>query len=134
MRERDREQVRDLLERAGDSPEPQLDHLTAAVPGLLAEAARLRNADDSISDGVRIGLLDQVVPLAWRAIPGLAAAAILLVAISGALFLTENGPTVTGTATTSTIDLDRLFLTGELESAEQDLLLDAWLAAEDDND
>jgi len=84
-REDDRVLVREALERATDGIEPRIDTLLDAVPRMLAEAGQ-RRARHSRRDAITAS-----VPLARTAIPGLTAAAALLVAISVALLLGGSG-------------------------------------------
>jgi len=86
IRKRPEELSREALERATSDREPDLGALLESVPEIMAEAARRRSAQrrpDSVT---------AVVPLAWKAIPRLAAAAVVLVLVSVGLVLT-NGET-----------------------------------------
>jgi hypothetical protein len=115
----DRTLAREALQRAVESPEPDVDRLIDAVPGMLAEARRRRRL------GERRDLVTAVAPLAWKAIPRLAAATALLLAIAAALFVTDsNGET------TSDIGLDQLILTGSTDGEVADPLLEAIVEGE----
>ena len=76
--------TRSVLRRAADGTEPDISRLLADVPSMLDEARR-RRARAAATDP--IGAL---VPMAWRAIPRMAAAALLLVALAAAMSLSGS--------------------------------------------
>ena len=119
--------VRDALHRAGDVAEPRLDRLKAAMPGLIDEAARRRAAHD---DEMPAGILDQLVPLSWRALPGFAAATLVLVVLSSAAYLAEGSGSV---ETAEAIELDRLLLTGETSRDASHPFIESWLSEVNDD-
>lgn len=77
-----RDRARDALLKATASEEPDIGHLLEAVPGMLARA-RLRREREST-------LFTAIVPLAWRAIPRLAAATAILALVATAAFLRDD--------------------------------------------
>jgi hypothetical protein len=92
-RKRPEELSREVLERATSEREPDVGALLEAVPEIMAEAARRRAArrrPDSVA---------AVVPLAWKAIPRLAAAAVVLVLVSVGVALTGGESTDVETET-----------------------------------
>ena len=91
----DRRRVRDALERSTDGATPDLEPLLDAVPRMLAEAARRRE------QAQRVDLLTASIPFARTAIPRLAAAAAVLVAITTVLLL--RGADVSTTTVTTTV-------------------------------
>jgi len=117
----DRTLVRAALERAARDPEPDMSRLLDAVPGLLAEAGRRRLFR-------RETPLTAVVPLAWKLIPRLAAAAVILVLASTVMVLRDSGGTDRDRQ-----DLDRLLLVGTDAAGVEDLLLEDILAQENGN-
>ena len=95
----------------------------AAVPDLVGEARRRRAAAASTPTD----FFGTLVPLASRAIPRLAAAAALLLAISTALFFTADEPATTTQAVQTSTDsgFEQLILTGSSSADYDDPLLDA---------
>ena len=73
--------IAEALERSTAGVEPRVDRLLDGVPLMLAEARRRRAGRDALTAGAT---------LARTAIPRLAAAAAVLVAISAALWLTRG--------------------------------------------
>lgn len=84
MRKGPEELSREALERATSDREPDIGALLESVPEIMAEAARRRSAQQ------RHDSVTAVVPLAWKAIPRLAAAAVVLVLVSVGLVLTNG--------------------------------------------
>lgn len=113
-RERSRELARTALERATEGVEPQTAPLLDAVPAMLAESLRRRREQ---AEG------DAVVRVCRRAIPRLAAAAAVLVALSTALLLIE-GRSVSATSSS----WDDVLVAGD--SVSDELLLGSMLDAE----
>jgi hypothetical protein len=87
-RKRPEELSREALERATSDREPDQGALLESVPEIMAEAAR-RRAVERRQDSVIA-----VVPLAWKAIPRMAAAAVVLVLVSVGLVLTGGEPSI----------------------------------------
>lgn len=113
---RPEELTREALERATAGREPEIGALLESVPDILAEARRRRMASEQ-QDAVTA-----IVPLAWKAIPRLAAAAVVLVVVSAGLIL-MNGDW----SAADLQDLDDVVLGAEIDS---DLLIETILAGE----
>jgi hypothetical protein len=118
-REDDRELARQALRRAAEGSEPAMERLLDAVPEMLAEAERRRRSLE------RIDPVSAIVPLAWKAIPRLAAAAALLAIVSAALFITDWGRTEDIGQ-----DFDALIFSGNGDTGEDNLLLKAIVEQE----
>lgn len=117
-RGKERALVREALERAPGSTEPDVAAIVSAVPDLMAEARRRREA-------VAPDLVSVVASGAWRAIPRLAAAAAAAVALAALASFVERTP-ANGAATS----LESVILSGGEGEGTTDLLLEAVLAAE----
>ena len=111
--------ARDALRRAAERPEPNVERLVEAVPGLIAEARRRRHVEE------RRDLVVSLVPLAGKLIPRLALATAVVLALALALFLTEGDG-----ETDPDMALDRLILTGSANGGMDDPLLDAIVQEE----
>ena len=107
--------AREALARAADGPQPRTEVLLARVPSMLAEARRRRGRRDALSASV---------PLARVAIPRLAAAAALLVAVSVGLVLTAEGES----SRTAPASWDQVLVAGGTVS--DDVILSAMLGEE----
>jgi hypothetical protein len=119
-RQRQRALVREALLRATETPEPETAGLIDAVPALLEEAARRR-----VALAWPPSALAAAVPLAKVAIPRIAAAAAVLLAISAALFLFGSS---SGTARAE--DLEDLLLE-ENGTVEELRILESLIQPED---
>ncbi len=116
-RDRRPEQLaREALERATAGREPEIGALLESVPEILAEAGR-RRASREQQDTVTA-----VVPLAWRVIPRLASAAVVLVLVCAGLVL-MNGDW----SGADLQDLDDVALGAEIDS---DLLIETVVGVE----
>jgi hypothetical protein len=114
----DRPRVRESLRMAGGGPEPDMERLLAAVPIILAEARRRRRLREQSP-------WTPVVSLAWRALPRMAAAAVLLLIASAAVLLGEQG-----SGGRERPDLDSILLIGTDTAGVEDLILGAPAAGE----
>jgi len=116
MKNRGKQDHRDLVQRAlraaAGPGEPNMDRLVGAVPEMMAEARRRLE--------VRPDPIAALLPVARWAVPGLAAAAaVLVLAASLAALL---GPSATGGAGAG---MDGLLLTGSVGDDASDILLEA---------
>jgi hypothetical protein len=106
--------VREALERSTEGLTADVGPLVDAVPGILREARRRRSA--------RVDTLTASIPFARTAIPRLAAAAAVLVAITAVLWVGGNewttAPTTTADAS-QTSSTDDWLLTGDGVTEEQ---------------
>lgn len=117
-RRSDRDIVREALERAHQDFEPDTGRLLDSVPAMMAEAVRRRRLAG------KIGPMAGAVSIGRRAVPVLAAATVILLAVAALLFYGESGESPLGTDRHQS--LDRLILTGGAEGAEgEDLLMEA---------
>jgi len=125
-REAKRDLARRALERSTEGVVPDMARLLDAVPGLVNEARRRRLATgrDPISD---------LVPLAWKALPRLAAVAAALVLVSAGFYVREigleSGSKVEANEKVSG-EVNTLLLTGTWVEGGEDLLLEAILRNE----
>ncbi|MDX1389770.1 MAG: hypothetical protein R3344_11310 [Acidobacteriota bacterium] len=104
---------REALERATAGPEPEIGALLDAVPHVVDEARRRRAAVEA-RDAVTAS-----VPLAWKVIPRLAAAAVVLVLVCAGLILVNGAD--------DGQDLDDVAFGAEIGS---DLLIETVVGAE----
>jgi hypothetical protein len=111
-----RDLAREALRRATARPEPEMSRLLEAVPEMVAEARRRRRLQE------RLDPVAAVVPLAWKAIPRLAVAALLFAAVSAALFFTD-----TGSARDGSQGFEALFLDDASSGAADDPLFEALI-------
>jgi len=107
----------------GIDTEPNIDPLMQAVPGLVAEAQRIRA-------NTPVGALAALVPLARTAIPTFATITAVLLLISLSLFVFGEAAEP---ATTASDDLNRLILTGSLPEDGDDVLLEALVGGGSDD-
>ncbi len=112
---------REALRRATDGVAPETGRLLDAVPEMMAEARRRRQATPDP--------LAELVPLAWKAVPRLASVAALLLLGCAALLMTGNGSSVDA----GPKDLDRMIVTGSAAGEDVDPLLEALLYGENGN-
>jgi len=117
-----REMARGALRRAAGEDEPDVGRIVDVVPAMLAEARRRRVAESHVD------AISAVVPLARRLIPGLAAAAALLVLVATFAGLQDTSSSVRGTA-----GFDGLVLTGEVSGDGSDVLLEAMTERRSDD-
>ncbi len=113
-RDDDRGLVRDALRRAAGDGEPDVTRLVESVPALMAEARRRRRAE--------VRAAPSLADRARRAIPRLAVATIVVVAIAMTVSFLDRDTTTSASGT-----YDSLVLAGaEGGTADSsDLLLDA---------
>lgn len=114
--------TRQAFRRAASDLDPNVSGVMDAVPAMLAEARRRRAIEEPG------GTMSFIVPVARRAIPRLAAAAVVLVALATFVGSRDTSVSVAGTA-----ELDRLILTGEANHSVSDVLLEAITRRENDN-
>ena len=124
-----RQKTKDAFERADGKLEPSMERLMAAVPDLVGEARRRRAAVATATPD----FFGTLVPLAWKAVPRLGAAAALLLAVSTVLFFTadESATTTQAVQTATGSSFEQLILTGTASAVFDDPLLDAFTAGED---
>jgi hypothetical protein len=119
-RREDRERIaREALRTATGDRQPDLRRLLDAAPEIVREARRRRE------QAPKRGIVNVAIPLAWKAIPGMAAAAVILVAISVGLFLSD--PAMNGNGSQ---DLDTLILSGEGSTLDTDLIFEQIVGQE----
>ncbi len=106
-----RASIRHALRTAAGEMEPDVSHLVAAVPRMMAEARRRRVQVPETP-------LAAVVPLAAKAIPRLAAAAAVLVLLATVMLFKDASPTGADRQ-----DLDAVLLGGTDAGGVEDLLL-----------
>jgi hypothetical protein len=123
-RDDDRALVRDALRRAAGEDEPDVTRLVEAVPDLMAEARRRRNAVAAPAP------LPSLADRARQAIPKLAVATAVVVVLATTVSFVERD--AAGTGSTS---FDSLVLTGPENNGSDsaDILLDA-VTKGDEND
>lgn len=119
---RDEDLARRALRRAGEGVDPDMTRLLDAVPRLMSEADRRRGVES------RLDPVSAVVPLAWKLIPRLAAAATLLVIASAAVYVVDAGRDEEAGQ-----DFDSLIYDGFEPAGAQDLLLEAIVDQENGN-
>jgi hypothetical protein len=114
--------TRQAFRRAAGDAVPDASKLVDAVPEIMHEARRrqaLARPVDPIS---------AIIPLARRAIPAMATAAVLLAVVASIVGMRDSG----GTADQTT-GLDALILTGQVNGEVSDVLLEALTDVENDN-
>jgi hypothetical protein len=116
----DRERIsREALRAATGEREPDLRRLLDAAPEIVREARRRRTqARDQ-------GIVTATIPLAWKAIPGMSAAALVLAAVAVGVFLTDQGAGINDSQ-----DLDTLILSGESSTVDADLIFETIVGQE----
>jgi hypothetical protein len=119
---RDANLARRALTRATEGAEPEMTRLLDAVPEMMAEAARRRRLES------RLDPVSAVVPLAWKLIPRLAAAAVLLVVVSATVYVMDSDH-----GEEAGRDFDSLIYNGSAPAGGQDLLLEAIVDQENGN-
>lgn len=115
-----RDVLREALDRASGGTRPDVSRLVDAVPDLMAEARRRREAD-------LVDLPTIVATRAWGAVPRLAVATAVAVVIASIALLVETGTTAAGTTTFESVILDG---NAGSNGGTGDVLLDAVLASE----
>jgi hypothetical protein len=115
-REDDRALVRDALRVAPGPEEPDITHLLEAVPALMAEARRRRSAS------APSGLASALAERARRAIPRLAVATVVVVALASTASLVYRETPGNGSG-----GFDSMVLSGDESNGGDagDILLDA---------
>ena len=119
-RDNDRALAREALERSTEDLDPRVDALLEAVPHMLEQAALRREAR------ARRGALTASIPLARTAIPRLAAAAALLLAVTSVLLLTGTG----GQPADETPSVDEIIIAGS-NGMTADQFLESMLQSEE---
>ncbi len=119
-RDKEAARLREALRRASAGPEPDVGRLISRVPAMLAEARRRREA--------RAGAPPNWLPIAWSAVPRVAAVTLAIV-IAASVVLVRDA----GVERAATNGVDALILTGNVDRAGSDVLLEAIATPGDDN-
>ncbi|MBP7146235.1 MAG: hypothetical protein KBD01_01735 [Acidobacteria bacterium] len=118
-----RTSVRDALRRAAETTQPDTSRLREAIPWIMAEARRRREARPAT-------ILALMAASAWRAVPRLAVATVLALVLASVALLVERGSATAGAVTFESAILGHASGTDE---STGDVLLDAVLSAEANN-